>query len=146
MISHCEQCGREFSRGVAPLRRNRHCSVACKTIASRKVDVAKLRELALVGTSLGEMARQLGTKRNDTVRVSLKREGLHRDWKARRLASRRRVVSPGLLVEYAEKGTPLLHVAVKLGWGHDAVRIEMIRQGLYRLWSQHRYKKCAVAA
>jgi hypothetical protein len=51
-----------------------------------------------------------------------------------------------LLIPHVEAGTPMIKIAADLKVTRGFVRDVMVRQGLYRNWTERRYKKCSVAA
>lgn len=135
-------------------------------MTARKIDTAKLRNLAIAGLPLKKMAEAFQIKRTDTVRIWLRREGLYSKWKERRRKehacehcgapaaerfcsprcwglAHRRVIDPTVLAPYIERGVPLLRIAAEMNLDRGFLRAAMIRQGLYKNWTQRRYKKCA---
>lgn len=54
-----------------------------------------------------------------------------------------RRITAEMLAPYAQRGTPQHQVAAELNFSRSAFAIAMRRYGLYQLWCQRRYTKCA---
>lgn len=78
-VYSCERCGKPILRGVVSYRKNRHCSFVCKSESTRKIDPTALRDAAIAGKSIVEMAKQFRTQRI-TVRKWLEQDGIWMLW------------------------------------------------------------------
>jgi hypothetical protein len=130
----------------------------------RKIDSSALREFAMKGDSVKHMSEHFKCT-TETVRRSLRREGLLEQWVVLRCKehkcencgkpsadqfcspkcwgyAQRRVIDASLLAPHVEAGTPLLRMSDALKINRGLLRAALIRNGQFRVWAQRRYKKC----
>lgn len=82
-VATCEYCSGLILRGAVAGRRNRHCSLKCRSAGTRQIKPEALRAAVLRGETLVAMARQFRVNRA-TISKWLELDGLVNEWRSHR--------------------------------------------------------------